>query len=222
MIVLALGVLSSDIRAGTPEAAAAAVILDSLVVRIYDNAGVLANERSRAVSHADSILSRADIDVEWVNCPARRFGRASSACRVPPARTELVVRLMNAPGRDLAGASWRTLGYSVIDTTTGRGTLATLYIDRVTRLASGARMDRATVLGRAIAHEVGHLILGSNEHSETGLMREIWTEQQLAGGKPQDWLFLPSQSEQMRQARLLSAGGASNAAVQKRGKGSGG
>lgn len=76
-------VLSSDIRAGAPEAAAAAaaVILDSLVVRVYDNAGLLGTERSRAIWRADSILSRADIDVEWVDCPARRFG-ARRRCAV--------------------------------------------------------------------------------------------------------------------------------------------
>lgn len=86
---------------------------------------------------------------------------------------------MRRPGRP--SARW---AISLIDTTTGMGTMATLCLDRVTRLASGARVDRATVLGRAMAHEVAHLILGRNEHSETGLMCEIWTEQQLASGKP--------------------------------------
>jgi hypothetical protein len=197
------------------------VILDGLVIRIYDNAGILANERARAISRADSILSRADIDVEWIDCPASTHGRPSSLCTLPPAPSELIVRLMNAPEGG-SGPGLQTLGYSLIDTTTGTGTLATLYIDRATRLASGARIDRATVVGRAIAHEIGHLILGTNEHSGAGIMREHWTVKQLASGKARDWLFLPSQRDQMRQARLLSGSGGSNASVGRRGKAAGG
>ena len=56
-----------------------------------------------------------------------------------------------------------------------------------------------------MAHEIGHLILGSNEHSEAGIMRDTWTTQQLTSGRSKDWMFLPAQSEQMRQARLLNS-----------------
>ncbi len=186
-------------------AAAAAVILDSLVIRVYDNAGVIAGERSRAISRADDILTRADIDIEWIDCPARAFGRPSPICDTPPARTELVIRLVNAPAGDRPGSKRQALGYSLIDTTTGTGTMATVYVDRVTRLANGARMDRSIVLARAVAHEIGHLILGSNEHSDAGIMRDTWTMHQLTSAKAKDWLFLPAQSEQMRQARLLNS-----------------
>ncbi len=186
-------------------AAAAAVILDSLVIRVYDNAGVTSGERSRAITRADAILTRSDINIEWIDCPARKFGRPSSVCDTPPARTELVVRLANAPADGNQGSRWHTLGYSLIDTTTGTGTMATVFIDRVTRLARHARMDVATVLARALAHEIGHLILGSNEHSHAGIMREAWTAQQLISTRTQDWHFLPAQSEQMRQARLLNS-----------------
>jgi hypothetical protein len=207
---------SADPTPAGAAASAAAVILDSLVVRIYDNTGIASTERSRAVTRADSILDRADVDVEWVDCPGRNSGKASSLCESPPSRGELVIRMVNAPVADSYGAKRQALGYSLIDTTSGRGTMATVFVDRVTRLARDARMERSTVLGRAIAHEIGHLILASNAHSETGLMREIWTVQQLMSPRPQDWLFLPSQSEQLRQARVLQGTGGNTAAVQRR------
>jgi len=34
------------------------------------------------------------------------------------------------------------------------------------------------ILGAAIAHEVGHLILGANAHSATGVMLAHWSKQQ--------------------------------------------
>lgn len=203
-------------------AAAAAVILDSLVVRIYDNTSVVAAERARAISRADRILDRADVDVEWLDCPARNYGKAAAMCDTPPLRGELVIRLVNAPVSDSYGPRRQALGYSLIDTSTGVGTMATVFVDRVTRLANDTRTDRSTILGRAIAHEIGHLILASHGHSDAGIMREVWTAQSLTGGRPADWLFLPSQSEQLRQARLLQGSGANTATIERRAPANGG
>lgn len=222
--MLLLGLLRPALADPAPAgaAAAAAVILDSLVVRIYDNTGVVAAERTRALAHADGILDRADVDVEWFDCSTRKFGRSSSVCDTPPARGELIIRLVNAPVTDSYGVRRQALGYSLIDTVTGSGTMATVFVDRVARLANDARIDRATVLGRAIAHEIGHLVLATNEHAEAGIMREIWTVQQLSTAKASDWLFLPDQSEQLRQARLLQGGGSSTTAIQRRAPANGG
>ncbi len=35
------------------------------------------------------------------------------------------------------------------------------------------------ILGHAAAHEIGHLLLGSNSHSPQGLMRARWSRQDL-------------------------------------------
>ena len=190
-----------------PPSAAAAVILDSLVVRIYDNAGMTAAERSRATTRAGTILDRADVDVEWLDCPARTSGRAAAACDTAPVRGELIIRLVNAPVPDSDDARRQALGYSLIDSAAGVGTMATVFVDRVNRLANDARTARSTILGRAIAHEIGHLILASNAHADAGIMRETWTAQQLTSSRAEDWLFLPGQSEQLRQARLLQGMG---------------
>jgi hypothetical protein len=185
---------------------AAAVILDSLVVRIYDNTGMTAAERSRGITRAGNILDRADVDVDWLDCPARMSGKAAAACATAPARGELIIRLVNAPVPG-AGTRRQALGYSLIDLAAGVGTMATVFVDRVNQLATDARAARSTILGRAIAHEIGHLILASNAHADSGIMRETWTAQQLTSSRAEDWLFLTSQSEQLRQARLLQGTG---------------
>jgi hypothetical protein len=188
-----------------PASAAAAVILDSLVVRIYDNAGVSTGDRSRAMERAGGILDLAGVDVAWLDCPARRFGKPAAGCKVAPSRRELVIRLVDAPTSD--GATRQALGYSLIDSATGMGVMATVFVDRVSRLANDTRADRATILGRALAHEIGHLILASHAHADSGIMRETWTAQELISRRAEDWLFLPTQGEQLRQARLLQGTG---------------
>lgn len=185
----------------------AAVILDRLVVRVYDSTGVDAPERRRALSRAGHILGRADVDIDWVDCPARTFGRPSRICSLALGRTDLVVRLVNAPPRDDTGTAKQALGYALIDTASGVSTIATVFVDRVAALAEGAKLDRPTVLGRALAHEIGHLILGTNEHTDRGIMRETWTADELTQNSAVDWLFLPTEREKLRQARVSASGG---------------
>jgi hypothetical protein len=188
----------------------AAVILDSLIIRVYDNAGVPANQRARALSRANAILARTDIAVEWIDCPARQSlakeGSSSAVCATPPTSQELVIRLVRSTSGTL-GMGHAALGYSLIDAETSTGTIGTVFIDRVEQLANSVTLETATLMGRAIAHEIGHLILGSNQHSDAGLMREIWTVEQLRKNRTVDWVFLPAEGERMRQARLQATTG---------------
>jgi hypothetical protein len=174
----------------------AAIILDSVTIRVYDSAGVTAADRSAALKAAARILSRADIDVDWVVCTSAREG-TQAACDAPPAPSELVVRLTYSSPTAQDG-NRRAFGYSLIDATTGAGTLSTVYVDRVDWLASTGKAPRADVLGRAIAHELGHLMLGSNAHTERGLMRETWTADELARNRSEDWQFSTPQRALLR------------------------
>ena len=176
----------------------AAVILDTLIVRVYDNAGVLAADRARAMKDATSILAHADLNVRWRDCPAR--GRSHSACLALPSPGELAVRLVHSPKSD---PNVRALGNAFIDATSGSGTLATVFVDRVQAVVQ-SKADPWAMVGRVMAHEIGHLLLGSNSHSESGLMREIWTIGELMRSRPSDWLFSKAQREDLRQSRAPS------------------
>lgn len=180
----------------------AAVILDSLTVRIYDNAGVLAGDRARAIKRANEILSRADLSVDWRDCPAGGV-RKRSNCTALPASGDLAVRLVRSPKQD---PNPQALGNALIDTTTGSGTLATVFVDRVQMMAGQVKADPWAMIGRVMAHEIGHLLLGSNSHSETGLMREIWTLKDLVRNRPDDWIFSNAQRDELRNWRVTPRG----------------
>jgi hypothetical protein len=189
----------------------AAVILDSLLIRVYDNAGVLAAHRARAIKSADDIIGRAGVPVEWHDCPARA-ALIRAACASPSSRGDLVIRLVRSPKRD---PNERALGHAYIDPSSGSGTLATVFVDRVEALAGQARADGWALVGRVMAHEVGHLLLGTNAHSDTGLMREFWTVKDLVRNRPDDWVFSRSQREGLQSGRLTArnASPSSNAAA---------
>ena len=181
----------------------AAVIVDSLLVRIYDNAGILPADLTAALKTTHDILRRADLAADWVQCRARRDGPVPALCDTPPAPGEMVVRLIE--GSDTASGERRALGYSLFDES-GASAFATVYVDRVDWLARRAQYPRAPVLGRAIAHEMGHLILRSNAHTDAGLMREVWTAEQLVRNRREDWTFSADQGGDLRNARLAALG----------------
>ena len=66
--------------------------------------------------------------------------------------------------------------------------------------ANGLR--RAQVLAIAIAHEIGHLLLPPDAHSETGLMRADWTETNLAEGS---LLFFTVEQRQLLHSRIAAS-----------------
>jgi hypothetical protein len=90
------------------------------------------------------------------------------------------------------------LGY-VVDKQ--RWLVAHMYVDRVGRQSAKTGCNLQLLLGRAIAHEIGHLLLEHAEHSPNGLMRAMWTDAELQISQPSDWQFNSTQAAAMR-ARL--------------------
>ena len=54
------------------------------------------------------------------------------------------------------------------------------------------------VLGYAIAHEIGHILLGQSSHAAAGLMRANWSEKDLKPVHHDQMQFTPEQAERMR------------------------
>jgi hypothetical protein len=162
----------------------------TVVVRVYDANGALAGTNRQALEHARTTLEAASVDVAWRICP-------SSACDAPMAPGELAIRIVRAavpPRYD----GTLPLGDALIDTHARAGVLATLYIDRIEWLAHQAGTDRRTLLGRAIAHELGHLLLATTTHGPVGLMRAYWSREEVRRGQPRDWNFAPSELAALR------------------------
>jgi hypothetical protein len=100
----------------------------------------------------------------------------------------------------------RSLGYLLVDALQHRGYLSTVYADRVEMLAAHADVNSTTLLGRTIAHEIGHLLLGTVIHSDRGLMRPFWNRAELKSNKRVDWSFSGREATLMRQALAWRGG----------------
>lgn len=151
----------------------------------------------QALEIAATILGDAGVRVTWISCGSK--GHRDAACDSLMRPTDLAVRLLVCDVDP--ESSVRALGYALIDTRQGMGTLATVYVDRVAALAWESRVDPSVVLGRAIAHEIGHLLMGTTGHSATGLMRALWSRHDLERGRPDEWRFTQMEKAAMRDRR---------------------
>ena len=148
------------------------------------------------------ILGEAGVRVVWVDCldrhsaadPQRLCGKA----REP---SDVVLRVL--PGR-IPNRSQDTLfGVAFLPT------LASVYYEYAVRLA---KSDDAVpiILGCAIAHELGHLLLGPNSHSVGGIMHGVWGAKEFRLALMGGLLFTTQQSKviqaEARRRMSLQAG----------------
>ena len=178
-------------------AAPAEIVRPQLVVRSYAISPVSPAEWRAARREATDVLNDAGVDVAWIDCsgaPPGQDGR--TRCDAPLKRDEVAVRLVHRVSPTTAGPL--PLGESLVDPRLGFGTLATIYVDRVERFARVGHANSGTLLGRALAHELGHLLMGS-AHT-TGLMRPCWTRDDLRRARAADWKFTAADATRLRSA----------------------
>ena len=171
-----------------------------VVVRVYDANGVLAGTNRAALDHARKTLEAASVDVTWRLC-------GPSPCDAPMAPGELAIRIVRSalPQRYQGTVP---LGDALVDRNTGVGVLATIYFDRVLWLAARADADSRVLLGSAIAHELGHLLLATTSHGPAGLMRALWSQEEVRRRYSSDWTFAPAEIAAIRrraEARRIDA-----------------
>lgn len=169
----------------------AAVLL--LTARFYSTVDVPAGDRAAATQVAANILHAAGIDIRWTDCNDRLSSKphpASEACLAPVSPDEVIVRFVRAsPPAASRRAAADTLGDAYVDTVAAAGSLATVYVDRVANLSRASGVDAGTLLGRVMAHEIGHLLLGTATHRPSGLMRAEWSTTLLQRRMANEWRF---------------------------------
>ena len=162
-----------------------------VVVRVYYASGALAGTNRAALDFARKTMEPASIDVIWRLCSTPQV------CNGPIAPGELAIRIVRSLGPRRYNRLL-PLGDAMLDTGSGSGVLATIYIDRVEWLARETGTDSRVLLGRAIAHELGHLLLATTTHGPVGLMRALWSQEEVRRGQARDWSFAPAELADIR------------------------
>jgi hypothetical protein len=164
-----------------------------LRVSVFDDAKVGARVLREAEREAGRVLRRANIEVIWIQCPQddaehTPFGSCTEVSY--PSHLHLRVAARSH------GVKESTVGMSF--QSGGRGCYADLFHEPILVLQEESHVGAAIILGHAMAHELGHLLLGTNSHSREGLMRANWEPGDLAQASRGRLLFSSEESTRMR------------------------
>jgi hypothetical protein len=119
----------------------------------------------------------------------------------------VLVVLPERMARKLATAPWQ-FGLAVLNHEGRFPTHAYVFLHRAVDLAKNELAPWTGILGQLIAHELGHLLLGTNSHFLVGIMRATWRAAEIKQALMGNLVFTPEQVNQIRAdlQRRLTAG----------------
>jgi len=185
----------------------------ALIIRVYDTTDTPSNVRSAAIRTAAEIVADAGIAVDWRDCTS---SSTEPGCQDTRPGRDLIVRIMPevTPSASFRGSALQLrtfpggslqLGVAMINPVTLSGEMATIFQEQVRAVARRSGVDDTELLGRAVAHEVGHLLLRAREHSASGIMRGAWSLEELSTNRPEDWQFAPTDRERIQRSAEVSS-----------------
>jgi hypothetical protein len=170
-----------------------------VTISVHDYADVPTSLLAQAEAHASGIFRQAGFETVWLNCGPKVEAVESKTCYRVDATHLMLKILAHALGAHVRDRN-EVLGTALLDEK-GVGYYAYAFYDRIRQLADQRKLGYA-LLGDVLAHEIGHLLLGSNSHSVGGIMCAHWNDKELANISHGAMWFLSGQSKIM-QDRLL-------------------
>jgi len=162
-------------------------------VRVYNYAEISASTLHLAESEANTIYREAGVHLEWHECYlSARAKSADSTCATPPTPADLHLRIVRRSTVTPIHALAENAGFTV-------GNLATVQWEPLLELGTPTGCFPHEMLGRAIAHEIGHALLG-RKHSGGGIMQASWGISQLEPSASNSMLFTPDQERALQLA----------------------
>jgi len=147
-----------------------------LSVRFYNYARIPDYEVRATEKVVARLLTEAGIRLEWTGCITNHgaSGSVPSPCDASPHSTDLVLYFVGPLEDHFKRVNCSALGYSIIPDGYESGTMAYVSYLRIQNLSVYTSVNVAELLGLAVAHEIAHLLFGSRDHTDQGIMRASW------------------------------------------------
>jgi hypothetical protein len=165
---LAASTILALILTTVPAFAKTPVCAIPITVRLFEYVNLPASARNDLTANARRVLGQAGIAVEFVECYSGGVETSGPPCTGPFGPSDVVLRIVEPK----LAAKGEQLGYAAM--TSQGGAYITVFINPVQQKARIGNLSNGAFLGHAVAHEIGHLLLGANSHSSAGIMRPKW------------------------------------------------
>jgi hypothetical protein len=159
-----------------------------MTIRLVNAETVPAQVLRQAQAAAASMLSRAGLQVEWVDCARQPCASISG----------LWIQFVDQRPPGLHG---ETAGYAVVyPAAAGTDGYAVVAWHPVQAAAAELDLDPGPLLGAAMVHEIGHLLLGRNAHARSGVMVPRFRRREMEMAARGELGFTGEQVKQIRAA----------------------
>jgi hypothetical protein len=163
-----------------------------LIVFVYNDAGVPEAALQRAEQETSKIFWYAGVRIEWGG-----HGGSKGVEAVDSARDNTILTLAVRIVSHSRNLSDDVFGVAFLGAD-GIGQQADVFYDNVALLSKQSSRNSGEVLGNVMAHELGHLVLGSNSHAPIGLMKRHWASEDLKKMSMGQLRFEAGQTVQVR------------------------
>jgi hypothetical protein len=145
-------------------------------VRILDYADIPTAAIARAQRLASDLYRDIGIRTTWKS--TLRPATPSNGPAEPVDVNERFVIILTPKMTALLPAPSSAMGMAAATPNEG-GRVAYVFFERLRQAARQARSHAMDVMGLVIAHELGHLLLPAGSHAQRGLMRAVWSLEDL-------------------------------------------
>ena len=187
--------------AGQSSAPASAEVSYAIRVRVFNVVRVSPRNLAGAERAATTAFQQAEVICVWLDCTLDRAQTSRHrGCEEAFRPLDFAVAIVPRFESELGAMPRSTLGIAALQGAGGYAHNATISMERVEALAKAHDVPVEVVLGLAMVHEIGHLLLGSNTHSPSGLMRNVWDDKDSASAARGGLRFAPIDRERLRAA----------------------
>jgi len=171
----------------------------TITVRVLNFARVPRPTMVRAEAQAAKVLRKSGIETVWLGCPLETpQSDVPLPCQQAVGPAEVVLRILPSFTSYKGLLPDGTLGFSALPDAGEHGIYASVFFDQAEQFAEGGVASISVILGHAAAHEIGHLLLRSSQHSTVGIMRARWNQEDLRSASRGNLLFTGQQSKFIR------------------------
>jgi hypothetical protein len=150
-----------------------------ITIGVYDYAQAGLGILLKAEHVADGILKNAGVSIVWLACSADKTAPGNPRCEDLIGPLKIVVHIepdfMTRKLRQKSDVFGLAAGIEEGEFPRD----VWIFYDQAKELTVNKKLILPQILGSVIAHELGHLLLGANCHSMTGLMRARWSWEEL-------------------------------------------
>ena len=164
------------------------LVAAKITIRLVDFGDVAPRTLAAAEEIAGHVLETAGVEVTWLKCPG------PSDCRGEPAEGEFRLLLLNLRPPQPRGDR---MGFAVVPSDP-RARYAGVFYPMVEDAARNLDADPSHLLGAGMAHEIGHLLLGSQSHSRAGIMSPTFRQEHVRLAARGELLFNPDQARRIK------------------------